>query len=154
MLQQITQFFRANLNAASATSATERTKTITLATAALLVEVCRADFNMIAVEQQAIINALQRQFSLSQDELDQLVELAKAEVHDAASLYPFTRLVNEYYTVAEKLQLVESMWHIAFADGELDKYEDYLIRKITELIHVSHGDFIRCKLKVAAQHQQ
>jgi uncharacterized tellurite resistance protein B-like protein len=143
MLQQITQFFRANLNAASATSATERTKTITLATAALLVEVCRA-----------VINALQRQFSLSQGELDQLIELAKAEVNDTASLYPFTRLVNEYYTLAEKLQLVESMWHIAFADGELDKYEDYLIRKITELIHVSHGDFIRCKFKVAAQHQQ
>lgn len=75
----------------------------------------------LPVEQQAVINALQRQFSLSQCELD---------------------------------QLVEPMWHIAFSDGELDKYEDYLIRKITELIHVSHGDFIRCKLKAAAQHQQ
>ena len=153
MLQRITQFFRTNLDATHSAATADRTQAVRLATAALLVEVSRSDFDITAIEQQAVVDVLQQQFRLSQDEIDTLVELAEAEVHDAVSLYPFTRLINEHYTSAEKLQLIEAMWHIAFADGQLDKYEDHLIRKVTELIHVSHSDFIRCKLKVVAQKQ-
>jgi uncharacterized tellurite resistance protein B-like protein len=74
--------------------------------------------------------------------------LAKEQAHEATSLYEFTRLINDNYDPAQKIALIENMWRIAFSDERLDKYEDNLIRKISELIYVSHSDFIRTKLKV------
>ena len=73
--------------------------------------------------------------------------MAESEVEESVSLHQFTRLVNDNYNPEQKLALIESMWKVAFADGELDKYEDYLIRKVADLIYVSHSEFIRCKLK-------
>jgi len=75
------------------------------------------------------------------------VQLAKNKSDEATSLYEFTRLINDEYDYEEKVEMIESMWNIAFSDQRLDKYEDYLIRKIAELTYVSHSDFIKSKLK-------
>ena len=63
-------------------------------------------------------------------------------------LYEFTKLINDSYDYEQKVELIENMWRIAFSDKRLDKYEDHLIRKVSELIYVSHSDFIKTKLKV------
>jgi uncharacterized tellurite resistance protein B-like protein len=57
-------------------------------------------------------------------------------------------LINDSYDYEQKIELIENMWRIAFSDKRLDKYEDHLIRKVSELIYVSHSDFIKTKLKI------
>ena len=63
-------------------------------------------------------------------------------------MYEFTRLINDHYSYEQKTGLVENLWRLAFADENLDKYEEGLIRRVADLIHVSHGDFIKTKLKI------
>ena len=91
---------------------------------------------------------LKHSYQVADEDLEELTKLAKEEVHDATSLYEFTRLINDNYDNEQKIALIKNMWRIAFADEKLDKYEDHLIRKISELIYVSHSDFIKTKLQV------
>jgi uncharacterized tellurite resistance protein B-like protein len=71
--------------------------------------------------------------------------LAKDESAQATSLHQFTTLVHQHCTEHEKFELLVSMWELAFADNDLDKYEEYVIRKVADLIYVSHAEFIRAK---------
>lgn len=116
-----------------------------LAVAALLIEVATADHVMDGTELNALINLLERKFSLPHEQLLELADLAKTEAAEATSLYQFTQLINGECTASEKFELIKGMWEIAYADNQLDKYEEYVIRKVADLIHVSHSDFIRAK---------
>ena len=119
-----------------------------LITAALMVEVMQADFHLDDREQQEFINVLKQSFKLDEEEVLELSELAQTKVDQATSLYEFTRQINDSFTPEEKLELIKNMWRVAFADGEIDRYEDGVIRRVAELIYVSHSDFIRMKLEV------
>lgn len=116
-----------------------------LAVAALLIEVGAADYLLDDTELETLLNILQRQFDLAPERLEELSELARAEKDDATSLHQFTHQINNACTPAEKYDLIESMWQIAYADGELDKYEEALIRQVSELIYVPHTQFIRAR---------
>jgi uncharacterized tellurite resistance protein B-like protein len=122
-----------------------------LAMAALLVEVALADHHFDPAEFDHLLVLLERKFSLPLEERTALAELAKTEAADATSLHQFTQLVNRECTHDEKFTLVKAMWELAYADGQLDKYEEYVIRKVADLIHVSHSDFIRAKSLVKAE---
>ncbi len=130
------------------TESTEE-KTIELAAAALLIEVTRADYKLEDSEETALKNILMSTFGINPAELDELLQLAEQESRDVTSYYQFTRLVNDQYTPEQKSALIEAMWRIAYADQDLNKYEEHLIRKIAELIYVPHKEFIRTKLAVA-----
>ena len=119
-----------------------------LITAALMVEVMQADFSLDEREQQAFISVLKLSFDLDENEVIELEELAHAKVEEATSLYEFTRQINDNFSAGEKLELIKNMWRVAFADGEIDRYEDGVIRRVAELIYVAHSDFIRMKLEV------
>lgn len=122
-----------------------------LAVAALLIEVATADHVMDEAELNALISLLERKFSLPHERLVELADLAKAEAADATSIYQFTQLINSECTPQEKFELIKGMWEIAYADNQLDKYEEYVIRKVADLIHVSHSEFIRAKSIIKAQ---
>lgn len=117
-----------------------------LAAAALLIETARADFTQDGAEQVALEELLSSALGLEQAEVHELVEQASNQVDEATSLYEFTRVINDYYSAAQKLQLVSAMWRVAYADGKLDKYEEALIRQVAELTYVPHQDYIRSKL--------
>jgi uncharacterized tellurite resistance protein B-like protein len=119
-----------------------------LITAALMIEVMQADFSLDEREQQAFISVLKQSFDLDENEVIELEELAHAKVEEATSLYEFTRQINDNFSAGEKLELIQNMWRVAFADGEIDRYEDGVIRRVAELIYVAHSDFIRMKLEV------
>lgn len=119
-----------------------------LFTAALMIEVMQADFSLDEREQQAFISVLKQSFDLDENEVIELEELAHAKVEEATSLYEFTRQINDNFSAGEKLELIKNMWRVAFADGEIDRYEDGVIRRVAELIYVAHSDFIRMKLEV------
>ncbi|MDM3870180.1 TerB family tellurite resistance protein [Porticoccus sp. W117] len=116
-----------------------------VAAAALLVEVMVADRDVDSQEQRVIEEVLKTRFALSDSEVKELFAEAQSANREATCLYRFTRQINERYGAAERFQLVVELWRTAYADGQLDKYEEGTIRQICELIHVSHSDFIRAK---------
>lgn len=116
-----------------------------LATAALLLEMMRMDKHIAAEEQAAITAALQQQFGLAADELASLVALAEQASRQANDYYQFTSLINQACSYEQKLHIVEHLWRVALADGHLDAHELHLMRKLADLLHVKHGDYIAAK---------
>lgn len=149
MLSTIKSFFENKLSAESSDDQqSNMIQKFELASAALMIEVMNSDYELDERETAAFIEVLQDSFQISSEEIAEIVELANKEAEQATSLYEFTRLINDSYSYQQKVQLIENMWKIAFSDEKLDKYEDNLIRKISELIYVSHSDFIKTKLQV------
>ncbi|HHX83108.1 MAG TPA: TerB family tellurite resistance protein [Pseudomonadaceae bacterium] len=145
MIRGITRFFESCLKPAERENAPETAHRLQLAAAALLVELCCSDQDFSNEEMHLLKQILREQHGLSDDELDTLWKLAREEVSNATSLFQFTSLINEHYDRPARLALLESMWRVAFADGRIDRYEDYTIRKVADLLYLSHADFIRCK---------
>jgi uncharacterized tellurite resistance protein B-like protein len=119
-----------------------------LATAALMFEMLRADDDEHPDERHALERALQKSFALSESETRQLAQLAEREADESVSLYQFTGLINRHFTPNEKIRVVEMLWQVAYADGSLDRYEEALVRKVAELIHVPHREFMQAKHRV------
>ena len=126
-------------------------KTSIKACVALLLETSMADEILDESELMALKNTLQKDFQINEDEIDELIDLAKENVEDSTSLYEFTRDINDNFEAAERVKLIESMWKIAYADGNIDKYEEHIIRKVSNLIYVAHSDFIKAKLSAKEQ---
>ena len=122
-----------------------------LAYASLLVEVIKSDDKFDDREREILFDVLSKKLKIRDDELQNFAELAKQKADESTSLYEFTREINDKYEYDEKVKLIEDLWRIAYSDGQLDKYEDYVIRKIADLIYVTHSDFIKSKLSVKNQ---
>ena len=148
MLNRIKVFFDKKLAHNEQESPRTMIRKVDLVCAALLIEVFKSDHELDKRESKEFLLVLSESLDISEKDLHEIVELAEAEADQATSLYEFTRLINDEYDYADKLGLIEKMWRIAFSDEQLDKYEDHLIRKISDLIYVSHSDFIKCKLKI------
>lgn len=147
MLNSIKTFFEEKLQKQESQDSESIVSQTQLACAALLIEVINSDHELDERETEAFLELLQSSLDIPEDDLKEIVKLAEAQAHQATSLYEFTRLINDEYDYDQKLGLVENMWRIAFSDKELDKYEEALIRKVSELIYVSHSDFIKMKLQ-------
>ncbi|HEY6131063.1 MAG TPA: TerB family tellurite resistance protein [Halioglobus sp.] len=119
---------------------------IRLAAAALLVEAARADFIQDAAEIARLTQLLNTSLHLGQDEIHQLILAAQERVEVATSLYEFTRVINDHCSATHKRLLISAMWAVAYADGNVDKYEEHLIRQVAQLLFVTHSDYIQCKL--------
>ena len=118
------------------------------ACAALLIEIAYADKDFDESEKMSLKNSLMTTYKIDEIEIDELILDASQSVQESTSLYGYTRIVNDEFSYDEKLNLLKNLWKIAYADGNLDKYEEHLIRKISDLIHVSHRDYIYIKLEV------
>ena len=141
MIDKIKSFFSNNVLEAE----TETTSPDQLATAALLIEVMVIDGDLDDQEMQAIAGTLSNMLDLTEEQIDQLIGLSKEEVAEATSLYQFTKEINEHFDIEKKLSLMTAMWRVAFADGHLDKYEENIIRRVADLLHIRHSEYIRCK---------
>jgi len=141
MIDKIKSFFSKNVLEPE----TELTSPDQLATAALLIEVMVIDGDLDDQEMQSIAGTLSNMLHLSKEQIDQLIELSKEEVAEATSLYQFTKEINEHFDIEKKLSLMTAMWRVAFADGHLDKYEENIIRRVADLLHIRHSEYIRCK---------
>lgn len=116
--------------------------------AILLVEIARADHEIDSSERAAIELALSQAGTLSADELKRVVDDAFNDADGAMSLYEHVQLINDHFDKQSKLALVEQMWRVALADGNIDGYEEYTIRKLCDLLFIKHRDFMQAKLKV------
>lgn len=121
---------------------------VPVAMAALLVEAARADHQVSDVELGELAHLLAARLELDAPDARNLVDRACAAVEKSVSLYEFTRPLHEAFTYRQKEDFVRMLWHVAVADRRLDKYEDYLIGKVAELLYVSRGDVLRLKHEV------
>jgi uncharacterized tellurite resistance protein B-like protein len=144
MIERIHTFFR-NRIAPRDLSEDDAEHRVHLATAALFIEMTKADFEVKDEESAAVLDAVRRVLEISDDEARTMLSLAEAEARESVSLYEFTRLVNDSFSPERKKEVVELLWRIAFADAQLEAREEHLVRKVARLLHVSHRDFIDAK---------
>ena len=118
------------------------------ACAALLIETALADKVFNVEEIDSMKRTLREVYEIDEKDLDELISESEKKVSESTSLYEYTRLINDLCDYKDKLKLINNLWAIAFADKHLDKYEEFLIRKISDILYVSHSDFIQQKLSV------
>jgi len=147
MVSAIKQFFEKYINPSPDIPDRVSEHSLQLATAALLIEVMRADAKISEDERKTVTKILRSKFKLIDEETNALLQLAEEEIWKSTGYYEFTFLINKGFTYEQKLKVIEHMWEVAFTDTELDKYEEHMIRKIANLIHVTHRDFIETKLR-------
>ena len=147
MISKIKGFFAKNVLESDDASV----KSEQLAAAALLVEVMVIDGNLDEQELASISQTLCQILELSSDQVDELILLSRDEVSEATSLYQFTREINTHFSADQKMKLLTAMWRVAYADGQLDKHEEGIIRRVADLLHILHSDYIRCKLAAREQ---
>ncbi len=150
MLKAIQELVK-NLMDGSEEQQVDRGRALRIATAALLSEVARADYEEQVEESELIFELLKQRFGLRAEDAELLQTEGYEQADDAVSLQAFTRLLHEELTEDEKFELVEMLWKVAFADDHLDRYEDHLVRKIADLLYVSHKDQIRLRNRVREQ---
>jgi uncharacterized tellurite resistance protein B-like protein len=148
VLKSLGELFRtlSGPDAAPASSA-DREKNLRLAAAALMFEIVRADGVVKPEEHTVLRTALRSVFDLTVDEVEELVRLGERESREAISIYEFTRLVDEGLSQDEKKRIVELLWLVCFADADKHAEEEYLVRKIAGLLHVTHPEFIDAKIR-------
>lgn len=122
-----------------------REEALRMATAVLMIDVARADHVFEDSEFERVLELVQTHFGLSAEQAAALVNDADEKAEDLVSLHDFTQLLHHNLDEAEKARIVGLLWQIAYADGQLDKYEDSLVLKISDLLHVSRGRVMRLK---------
>ena len=147
MISKLQKFFEQYLSD-KAENETPLEHRLQLASAALMVEMLHADEKVTSEEDSKLRELIKQRFELKDTEIEDLIELAHNEKHEATDYFSFTSLLNEHYTQQQKMKLVEDLWQLAYADDQLDKYEEHLIRRLADLLHVPHKDFIRTKHKI------
>jgi uncharacterized tellurite resistance protein B-like protein len=120
---------------------------VNLTCASLIIEVALADKDFDITEINLLKIILKDSYNISPEKIDSLIESAESTVKNNTSLYSYTREINDSLNYEQKIALLDGLWKISYADGTLDKFEEHLVRKISDLIHISHGDFITSKLK-------
>ncbi len=123
----------------------DREHLLQVSTATLLLEVVHADFEVQESEMRKLHELLKQQFQLNSKELAQIVAEAQDKADHLVSLQHITRQLNEQFSAPEKLRVIEMMWEIVFADGNLDHYEEHLIRQVAELLYLPHSAFIQAR---------
>jgi len=145
MLQTLKDFFLSHTRSEAQTDAHATVSSLELAAAVLMVEISMADSTQQTAEQNVIKQALQNVFHLTATATETIIELAHKEVDHAVSLHEFTSFLNQAMTGEERVRIIELLWRVAFADTVVDKYEEYYIRKIADLLYVPHRDYIKAK---------
>ena len=111
-----------------------------------MIEVSKSDDSFDESEKLQIISILKEKFNINDDQISTMIKIADEKNEDMISLYEWTSIINDTYEYRSRVDIIKSLWDVAHADGKIDKYEDYTIRKIADLLYVKHEDFIRAKL--------
>jgi uncharacterized tellurite resistance protein B-like protein len=147
MLNALRKFFDQHIAAQPGESAATAERRAQIAAAVLLVEVARSDHHFSDAERQAVLGSVQRKFDLSTTEAQEILALAETESLDAHDLYQFTSRIEATFTLEQKLRLIEELWRAAYSDSAVHEYEEHLIRRVCDLLHLSHSQFIAAKLR-------
>jgi uncharacterized tellurite resistance protein B-like protein len=148
MLRALRTFFDQHIATQPNDTPAEAEKRAQVAAAVLLVEVARADQTFSAAERDTVLGSVQRKFGLSSEQAQQLITLAESQSQSAHDLFQFTSRIDASFSLDQKLRLMEELWRAAYSDGKLHEHEEHLIRRVADLLHLSHSQFIGAKLRV------
>jgi len=148
MIKKIRNFFNKSVSLGEKSAELESEKRIQVAACSLFVEMAGIDNEFSGEERERIIAIITKEFEIDSATAGELMELAALELKGSADLWQFTNLINENYSPEDKTRLMEMIWKVVYADGKLDKHEDYLVKKVAKLLHLRHSEMIDAKLKV------
>jgi uncharacterized tellurite resistance protein B-like protein len=111
-----------------------------VALTALLIEAAHSDDHFDEPERAVIARLIERRFNLSPSDVRALLATGKAAATESVELFHFTRIINERLSYEERVELIEMMWEVAYADRVLDEYEDSLLRRVGGLIYVPDSE--------------
>ena len=126
----------------------DTSKKIQIATAALFIEIAKADGEISGDERQKIVKNMEEMFDLDEECVENLLELSEQRVNESISVYEFSSIINENFSREEKYQLIKNLWKIVYTDDYLDQYEDRLMKIIGATLNLDHKDIIDAKLEV------
>ena len=118
------------------------------ATCAILLELANIDGEFSESERDHIISVFKKRYNLPEEDILELMEASEKELKESIDLWQFTNLINQNFSLEEKIQIMETVWKVAYADGILDENEDYLVHKVANLLRLNHKQLIDAKLKV------
>ena len=122
-----------------------------VAAGVLLLEAAHIDNECTEEEMEHIVATLRAKFDLSDNCVADLLELAHDGRDQAVDLWQFTNHINQHFSPAEKLAVMEDVWRIILIDGQLEKHEDHYAHKLANLLRLSHKQMIDAKLKAREQ---
>src|SRR5262245_13112590 len=143
MLDSVRKFFQQHIGAI--TEPRDPQQQVRIAAAALWLEMMRADGRSDAGERQTVLRAVREKFGLDDEDARALVALADQAASGATDDYQFTSLINQHLSAVQKEHIIEHLWEVAYADGSAAPREEHFVRKIADLLYVSHGAFIAAK---------
>lgn len=126
-------------------------KELSVALAAILIEIATVDGQFSQSEKELIIDILQKEFGLSREESKEIEDLASTELNGSIDLWHFTNLINENYSNEKKTKIMEYIWKIIYTDAKLNDHEDYLVHKLSRLLNLPHSQLIETKLRAKNQ---
>ena len=151
MIAGIRDFFNRIIAPGAAQPGAASQHALQVATAALLLEMMRMDSSITAAEAASVTRTLQTRFGLDSAQVDRLMALAAEEARLATDYFQFTSLIHRSFSAEQKVQVVEYLWQVAYADGHLDAHEQHFMRKIADLLYVSHADYVGAKQRAREQ---
>jgi uncharacterized tellurite resistance protein B-like protein len=125
-------------------------KQLAIAATALMVQVAQVDGEQDERELQIIVDCAVKAHHFNEQEACEIVDDALNQAESATSLYEFTEALNHHLSQDDKYAVLENIWRVAFADGRIDKYEEHLIRRIAELLHLNHREYIQARHRAEA----
>ena len=128
-------------------------KRVQIATCALFLEVAHSDDDFSMEEKEFIESTMKEKFNLDDKMVSELIDLSMRQTERSVSLYEFTEIINQIFDQNSKFDILKNLWRLVFADGKLDQYEEYFIRKISGNLHMEHSDMIAAKMEVKAENK-
>ena len=148
MLDLFKSIFDKNRDKGIQKGSIDQQQKLKIATCVTLLEAVTADDILSDEELHSIIELLKSKYEMTDTQVNELIETSKREREDSADLWFFTNLINENLTIDEKYDLMLMIWEAIYSDGTLDKYENYIVHKLRNLLNLDHSKFIDIKLKV------
>lgn len=127
---------------------------VRLAAAVLLVEMARADADHSGPEREVLRQELCQRFGLDAEEAQTLLQAAERSADESVSLHSFVADINTGFDYPQRQSVLKMLWQVAYADGRLHRHEEHLMRRFADLLHLSHADFIKLKLKVQGETEE
>jgi uncharacterized tellurite resistance protein B-like protein len=140
MINRFKTLFAGHGAGSASDSATSADKEVQLAAAALLVEVAWQDATFDAVERARVLDLVRARFDLTAEEAETLLAAAEKKVEGSTQILPFTRTIKDRFTPEQRIEMVEMLWQVVYADGVLHDREAALMRQIGGLVYVSDRD--------------
>lgn len=148
MIDLVKKFFSKNAKVSADNKEEGASHDIRIATCALLLEMSNIDGEFDGSEKNDIISILKNDYELTDEHAKALLEASNEELENSTDLWRFASLINQNYSIDEKERVIEMIWSVAYADGNINKHEDYLVHKLAKLLRLTHKQLIDAKLKI------